>query len=77
MITETFAQYFASVGSNQAKNIPKSALPATEYLKNQTSKHLNFLLPAGELEILSIISNLKSKKSTGTDNINTLQVKQL
>lgn len=75
-IANAFCEYFANVGPDYASKIPKSNLMPSYYMKNK-NKNSIFINPTDPEEIDKIISNLKSKNSSGHDNINSKLIKVL
>ena len=67
-IANAFCTYFSNVGQAYANKIPITTITPDKYLKN---KQLNsiFLSPTDSEEIYKIINNLKTKNSSGHDNI--------
>ena len=77
-ITNSFNDFFASVGSNLAKQQDCSPFELENYLKDLNQHtHSMFLSPTTTHEILTLIQNLRNKTSSGYDNINNLLLKQL
>ena len=66
-ISETFNEHFSTVGSKLAKDITNK-LSHKEYLQ-KPNQNCFFLHPTDINETLKVIQNLKSKKSSGHDNI--------
>jgi len=75
-ITNKFCDYFTSVGMEYAAKIPVSERSFKSHL---TGNFLNsfFLSPTSPEEIYKIIANLKSKKSSGHDQINSIFLKSI
>ena len=78
VIVNTMAKYFANVGKTFANKIPKSSRSVANYLEfsQKNSKSL-FLTPSIEEEIVKIIDELPSKRSSGVDNISNVLLKEL
>lgn len=78
-IADGFCQYFSNVGSKLAADIGRPNKTYYDYLhlKNNINQSSIFLTPVSPIEVQTIIKSLKSKKSTGRDNLNTLLIKQL
>ena len=75
-----FAKYFASVGENFAAKILAPTKSAHDYLKLlQTSQASLFLNPTDVKEIVTLISQLPNKSSSGHDrsNISNILLKKL
>lgn len=84
MVTDAFADFFANVGPKQAEliatqmhSVGTTPPPLPSFSVDEQNANTIFLHPVVEEEIVRIISGLKSKKSTGIDNISTNFVKQL
>ena len=77
-ICNRFAKYFASVGENFAAKIPAPIKLAPDDLKLlQTSQASLFLNPTDVKEIVTLISQLPNKSSSGHDNISNILLKKL
>ena len=77
-IVNTMAKYFANVGNNFANKIPKSSRSVANYLEFlQSNSQTLFFTPSTEEEILKIINDLPSKRSSGVDNISNVLLKEL
>ena len=77
-ICNRFAKYFTSVGENFAAKIPAPIKSAHDYLKLlQTSQASLFLNPTDVKEIVTLISQLPNKSSSGHDNISNILLKKL
>lgn len=74
-ITNSFAKYFSEVGSTQAKKIQTPNMNVTDSIPK--NPHSIFIQPTNDLELIEIISNLKSKTSTGCDNLSPKFIKQI
>ena len=77
-ITNTFNEFFASVGPNLAKKQECSAHDLNAYLQGLKlhSKSI-FLTPTTKEEIMGLLKGLPNKTSSGYDNISNLLLKQL
>ncbi len=75
-ISNAFCPYFTTVGKKCAKQIPPSEAPYTHHLKTNM-RHSLFFTPVSSHDIISIISKLKGKKSTGHDNISSFLLKSI
>jgi len=64
-IAETFNEYFSTIGSNLAKQVPPTIYK--QYIK--CTKHRFSLLPVSSALVQDLISSLDTKKSIGVDNI--------
>ena len=77
-ISNGFANYFANVFKRFANQIPTPKKHINEYLKKlQTSNDSVFMYPTIEQEVLKIVRNLPSKRSSGHDNISNVLLKEL
>ena len=77
-ICNRFAKYFANVGENFAAKIPAPTKSAHDYLKLlQNSQTSLFLNPTDVKEIVTLISQLPNKSSSGHDNISNILLKKL
>ena len=75
-IANGFCKYFSEIGEVLASKIPKGKTSFDTYLTKQNSKSI-FFSPTDAYEIHKIIESLKSKKSTGHDNISAKFIKQV
>ena len=69
-----FNQFFTNIGSELAKNLPKTNHQFTEYFAGSDSPNFNYeakfaFNPVDSGDILPIIENINVKKATGPDNI--------
>ena len=69
-IAESLNDFFVNIGSSIERKIPKTSTPFSSYLKEPNNKLL-FLVLCIEIEILSIINNMKISKSCGPNGIST------
>ena len=77
-ICNRFAKYFATVGENFAAKIPAPTKSAHDYFKMlQNSQTSLFLSPTDEKEIVTLVSQLPNKSSSGHDNISNILLKKL
>lgn len=78
-IANNFCEYFADVGPRFASAIPQSTKPYDHYLKSGYMRNSvsMFLTPTDPYEIHKIIMQLKSKKSSGHDDISTAFLKRI
>ena len=67
-IVDNFNEYFVSIGSKLARDIPESNKKFSSYLKNSPSHSLSFYL-TDKFEVISIVNGLNNKFSFGCDNI--------
>ena len=77
IISNEFCKYFTEVGSKFAAAIPKSQKHFQEYFPGSPVSNSMFLSPTDPFEIHKIIQNLKSKKSSGHDNLSAIFLKQI
>ena len=77
-IANSLARYFANVGERFAGKIPRSTRSISSYLEllQKNSESLFFTPSTGE-EIKRIITELPSKRSSGSDNISNVLLKEL
>ena len=77
-IAKAFNEYFSKIGSNLASNIncTEDGQSYKVYLQNPTLKKFAFK-KVNDNEVLSIINNLKNKKSRGADNISNQLLKTI
>ena len=77
-IANAFNEYFSKIGSNLASNIncTEDGQSYKVYLQNPTLKKFAFK-KVNDNEVLSIINNLKNKKSRGADNISNQLLKTI
>ena len=69
-ITNTFCKFFANVGKEYANQIPKGNNTIDYYLnKIPQNEQTMFTTPTSKQEIERIISNLKTKNSSGFDEV--------
>ena len=75
-MSNTFNNYFSSIGNNLAKNIPLSRKNFTDFLGPLNHNSI-FFLPTNRNEIINIVSKLKNKKSSGFDEIDNVILKSI
>ncbi len=75
-ITHEFCDYFTNIGQNLASNIPKPKKSFQSHLRNKVNRSI-YLNPTDDEEVAKIISNMKSKNSSGHDKINSNLLKKL
>ena len=70
--------YFSTIGSKYANDIPQSNTYISDYLSGlpRNPKSI-FFTPTNRMEIEKIISNLPNKKSSGFDNIDNIILKSI
>ena len=76
-IAEGFCDFFTNIGKNLASKIPKSRKKYLNYMKTPNNRNNIYLRPTNENEILRIINKMKSKKSSGHDDISSHFIKQI
>ena len=77
-ITNSFNEYFSTVGESLAKQQNCKAPELEGYLKSQNQHHTSmFLHPTTTNKILALIKNLPNKRSSRYDNISNLLSKTL
>ena len=75
-ICNRFAKYFVNVGENFAAKIPAPTKSAHDNLKVlQNSQTSLFLNPTDVKEIVTLVSQLPNKSSSGHDNISNILLK--
>ena len=75
-ISNGFCNYFTNVGKNLAEKIPKSKKKFNEY-KNPSTNFSFYMTPTDHYEIEKTIKSMKSKRSTGHDNLNSILIKAI
>ena len=77
-ITNSFTEFFSTVGESLVKQQTCSPSELKEYLRNLNQSETSmFLPPTSRHEILSLIKNLLNKRSSGYDNISNLLLKSI
>ena len=77
-ICNRFAKYFAGVGKKFSEKIATPTKSAKDYLKLiQSSQSSLFLNPTDIREIITIVSKLPNKSSSGHDNISNILLKEI
>ena len=77
-IAGTLASYFSMVGKHFAEKIPKPNRSVKTYLELlQSNSSSLYLIPCSVHEVCSIIKQLPSKRSSGSDNISNILLKEL
>ena len=71
-----FVSFFSNVGQDQADKIGESVKKPEDYFKHSIKNSI-YLAPVTEKEVLKITNSLKTKFSSGYDNISTYQLKML
>ena len=74
-ICESFNDYFSSIGIQTSKNVPKSDKSFSSYMPNQ-SRNSMYLEPIEPQTVLEATNKLKTKLSSGHDNISTKLIKE-
>ena len=76
VISNAFAKYYSEVGKNLAEKIEQkgNVLDPTKHISQKVDANC-FLFPTTPLEIEKIIKGLKSKKSSGHDNVSNNMLK--
>ena len=70
-ISNSFCEYFSTIGNKLAANIPKSKKFPHEFTQGEYSDSF-FMAPTDQNEIQKIIMKLKPKKSAGHDKLNSI-----
>ena len=77
-ITNSFNDFFSTVGKTLANQQDCSPLECNNYLRDlKQHKSSMFLIPTTTNEILTLIQNLPNKTSSGYDNISNLLLKAI
>ena len=78
LIANEFGEFFASIGRNYAKKIPKAKQDIQHYLnKIPREERTIYLTPTTTCEINKLICKLPNKSSSGYDKINNILLKKL
>ena len=77
IITQKFCEYFSNIGRKYASEIPPSTKPFHQYLSKPPVTNSLFMAPTDPSEIVSILKSMKSKSSTGHDEISSKLLKSL
>ena len=76
-ITNTFCEFFSTVGEKYAEKFKTTTEEIQSYLGNiESNTKTLFLHPCTESEILTLIKNLPYKTSSGHDNISNVLLKR-
>ena len=73
-ICNAFCSYFTNIGQQYASTIGQASTHSSNYLKGSYTNYL-FLIPTTPVDIIAIISSLKSKSSSGHDGVSSKLVK--
>ena len=65
------------MGKDLAENIPNSKKHNNEYMKSHANNNYIYLTPTNSDEILQIITDMKNKKSSGHDGINSILLREI
>ena len=77
-ITTEFCTHFANVGKIYANKLPPPTTPIDAYIKKiERSEHSLFLTPTHKIEIDNLIRELRTKTSSGHDNISNTLLKAI
>ena len=68
-ISNTFNEFFTTVGAKLAANYPNNTSHRNYLPSNEYNEHGMFLTPAKDKELLDILQSLDKKKSAGIDDI--------
>ena len=74
-MAESLNDFFVNIGSSVEAKIPKSQKHFSSFLCSANNKSI-FLTPCTSTEILTIINNMKSSKSCGSNSISTNLLKE-
>ena len=69
-ISNAFCSYFTNIGQQCSATIGQATAHSSNYLKGSYTNYL-FLIPTTPDDIMAIISNLKSKSSSGHDGVSS------
>ena len=69
-IAEGFCDFFTNIGTEFANKIPSAKFKYDYYMRRRNQSSI-FMAPTDHYEITKIITSLKSKNSSGHDNINS------
>ncbi len=75
-ISDKFCEYFTNVGKKCADQIPAAKMPFDHYLR-ENHRFSFFLDPITPGDVISIISKMKGKTSTGHDQISSKLLKSI
>ena len=77
-IASALASYFSTVGKCFAERIPKPTQSIKKYLEFlQSNSHSMYFSPCTEREVCSIIKQLPSKRSSGSDDISNILLREI
>ena len=74
-ITSSFNEYFSRIGLETSRNVPKTSKTFTDYLPNSLPNSM-FLEPVTQSLVINTTAKLKSKVSSGHDEISTKLLKE-
>ena len=77
IISNSFCDYFTNIGKSFADKIPPAQHSYKWYMKSKRNLRSMYMIPTESDEISKIIKSLKTKKSTGHDNISITMFKSL
>ena len=77
IISNSFCDYFTNIGKSFADKIPPAQHSYKWYMKSKRNLRSMYMIPTESDEISKIIKSLKTKKSTGHDNISITMLKSL
>ncbi len=75
-IADNFCTYYTNVGAQLASNIIPTAKSFDHYLRNSPI-HSIFFTPTIPHEVVNMMNRLKSKRSSGCDNLSMKLLKDL
>ena len=77
-IADSFGQFFLTLGSTLAQNIPASQHSANDYLgKISRNLYSMLLTPTSQQEVAHIINDMPAKSSSSHDNTSNILLKSL
>ena len=74
-IADSFNEYFSNIGPETCNNVPTSPNDYTDFMPSSLSKSM-FLDPIDIYSVLDVTKKLKSKNSSGHDEISTKLLKE-
>lgn len=76
ILSNKFCEYFTNIGRECASRIPAAQTPYTHYLRVSHNRSL-FLDPVTPGDVIAILGHMKSKTSTGNDNLSSKLLKSI
>ena len=75
IIAESFNQYFSKIGLQTSQNVPPASKHFTSYMRNPSVNSM-FLEPIEPSHVLDVVNKLKSKTSSGHDDVSSKLIKE-